>query len=228
MATVVKSMRPEDSTTAARSVTGLAGFNLDDLADVGRTRIDECRKHVARLLDDAKKDAEAIRKKAHADGYLEGLAKAAVDSDAKVRQQAESLAASSLEMIHNAVIELHRTHEQWMKEYADSLVSIAIAASERVIRHKLGEDESIIVRWADDALRSTRSANRLVLAVHPETLAVLGQALDELLASPEFPEQTIVEPDETVARHGVVVRQQGGEIRAGLEEQIHRLREMLS
>ena len=64
--------------------------------------------------------------------------------------------------------------------------------------------------------------------MHPETLAQLGQAIDELLASPDLPEQTHVQPDESVSRSDVVVRQAGGEIRAGLQTQLERLEEMLS
>ncbi len=84
------------------------------------------------------------------------------------------------------------------------------------------------MQWAGDALRSTRAASSLTLAVHPETLAQLGQAFDELLVSSELPEQTAVEPDESVDRNAVVVRQNGGEIEAGLQAQLQRLEELLS
>ena len=92
----------------------------------------------------------------------------------------------------------------------------------------MDEDRELLVRWANEALRSTRSASRLTVAVHPETLAELGGAFDQLLAMPELPEQTHVEPDESVDRNGVVVRQPGGEIKAGLMAQLQRLEELLS
>ena len=87
--------------------------------------------------------------------------------------------------------------------------------------------EPLVVRWAREALHSTRSAARLTLAVHPDTLAEIGGALDELLADPDLPEQSTVLPDETLAVGDVVVRQDGGEIRAGLQAQLERLREEL-
>ncbi|MFG0260825.1 MAG: FliH/SctL family protein [Novipirellula sp. JB048] len=228
MAIVLKSERPSDPTDAARKVTGLAGFNLEDLADVGRSRLDECRKQVAAMLDQANQDAQRIRQQAHEKGYQEGLAKAAIDVEQRVKSEAETLAADSLQTLHTAVEQLHRVHEAWMQQYADSLTSIAIAAAEKVIRRQLQGDETILVRWADEALRSTRSATRLILAVHPETLANLGQVFDDLLASPDLPEQTTVEPDEAVARDAVVIRQPGGEIQAGLETQLQRLQDLLT
>ena len=65
------------------------------------------------------------------------------------------------------------------------------------------------------------------MAVNPETLALLGQEFDEMLSMPGMPEQTRVIPDESVAPTEVVVRQTGGEIRAGLEAQLERLSEVL-
>ncbi|TWU45946.1 flagellar assembly protein H [Novipirellula aureliae] len=228
MATVLKSDRPIDPSEASRKVSGLAGFNLDDFADQGRIRIEQCKAEIQNRFDEARKEAELIRKQAHEKGYAEGLEKAARDSDQRVKQEAEMLASQSLATIHEAVKQLHETYDRWMQEYRDSLSAIAISASEKVIKGKLGKDAGILLSWADEAVRSTRSATRLTLAVHPETLANLGQAFDDLLASPDLPEQTMVEPDESVAIDSVVVRQPGGEIRAGLEDQLDQLRELLS
>lgn len=88
-------------------------------------------------------------------------------------------------------------------------------------------EEHLLVRWAREALHSTRSAGKLTLAVHPDTLAELGKPFDELLANPDLPEQSVVIPDETLTIGDVVVRQDGGEIRAGLDAQLQRLREEL-
>jgi len=227
MATVLKSNRTIDTSEAARNVSGLAGFNLDDFADQGRIRIDQCKAEIQKRLDEAHKEAERIRKQAHEKGYAEGLEKAARDSEQRIKQEAETLASQSLATIHDALKQLHETYDRWMQEYCDSLSAIAISAAEKVIKRKLEQDASLLVSWADEAVRSTRSATRLTLAVHPETLANLGHSFDELLASPDLPEQTMVEPDESVAIDSVVVRQPGGEIRAGLEDQLDQLRELL-
>jgi flagellar assembly protein FliH len=49
-----------------------------------------------------------------------------------------------------------------------------------------------------------------------------------LLASADLPEQSHVQPDESVALNSVVVRQASGEINAGLQAQLRRLEELLS
>ncbi len=227
MANVLKP-QSSDGTVAARNVTGLAGFNLNDLADEGRSRLEQCRVQVRKLLDDAAVEANAARKKSEAEGYQEGLRRATIDADAKLQREAEKRAKEGLQLMGQAVQKLHATYEQWMQDYAQALNAIALAASEKIVRRKLIDEPEILVRWAEDALTSTRTATRLTLAVHPETLATLGEALDQMLVTPGLPEQTHVEPDESLERDAVVVRQVGGEIHAGLHAQLIRLEELLS
>ncbi|TWU50900.1 flagellar assembly protein H [Rubripirellula tenax] len=228
MANVLKANSPSEKVEAARNISGLAGFNLNDLADEGRSRLDECRNQVRQMLDEAAIEAKRIRTEAEAKGYEEGLTRAQVDNDKKIRAQSEQRAKEGLNVLHQAVEKLHTQHEDWMKQYSRTLSRIALAAAERVVRRKLVDEPEILVRWAEDALTSTRSASKLTLAVHPETIAQLGEALDLMLVSPGLPEQTHVEPDETLARDSVVVRQLGGDIQAGLEAQLHRLEELLA
>jgi flagellar assembly protein FliH len=228
MATILKTDSAADQGPAARSVTGLAGFNLNDLADEGRVRLDQCRAQIRQMLETAKQEAEVLRQQADLRGYEEGLKRAAVDAHAKVQAEAEVRAKAGLKAIDKAVRQLHSVHESWMQQYAESLIRISLSAAERIVGRKLAAEPELLVKWAKDALYSTRSATSLTLAVHPETLAQLGKAFDELLASSDLPEQTQVVPDETVGTGEIVVRQNGGEISAGLETQLQRLQEMLS
>ncbi len=228
MAVVLKSESPSEKVPAARDVSGLAGFNLSDLADEGRNRLEQCRTQIRQLLAEAAIEAETLRHEADRRGYEEGLARAAIDADQKLKVEAEVRAKDGLQLIAQAVQHLHTVHEDWMQQYAQSLSRIALSAAQRIVENRLEKEPEILVQWAGDALRSTRSALRLTLAVHPDALAQLGQAFDELLASPEFPEQTHVQPDESVDRSAVVVRQNGGEIEAGLQAQLLRLEELLS
>ena len=114
-----------------------------------------------------------------------------------------------------------------MQSYADSLNTIALAAAERIVRRELSIDPQLIVSWARQAISSARAASQLTVAVNPETLAMLGPALDDMLSSHDLPEQTFVEPDSSVGPTEVVVRQTGGEIQAGLYAQLKRLEELL-
>lgn len=228
MANVLKSDAAKAKEKSARDVSGLAGFNLSDLADEGRTRLEECRNQIRELLAEAKQQAESIREDARKEGYEQGLADAAIDADKRLKQEAEVRAQDGLKAIRQAVALLRQTHEEWMQQYAETLVQTAIAAAEKIVGRQLENEPELLVRWAEQALQSTRSATSLALAAHPETLAQLGRSFDELVSSSELPEQTHVEADESVDRTSIIIRQSGGDIDAGLQAQLQRLEEMLS
>ncbi|MGI9472237.1 MAG: FliH/SctL family protein [Rubripirellula sp.] len=228
MAIVLKSDTTAEKTPAARSVSGLAGFNLSDLADEGRSRLDECRAQIHQMLEEANSKADSIRQEAEQRGYQEGLERAAIDADQKLKVEAERRAKDGLRVIQDAVQKMHRAHEDWMHQYSESLTQVALSAAEKIVLRRLQDEPKLLVQWADEAMQSTRASTHLTLAVHPETLAQLGQAFDELLAGSHLPEQTAVIPDETVPLNEVVVRQHGGDIQAGLTAQLSRLQELLA
>lgn len=208
-------------------VTGLAGFNLDDLSRRAKQQLDECQREIARLREAAEAEAETLRAEGHQQGLAAGRRQAAEEAEAKIRQAVDARIGEHGVAIRSMVEQIGREHQDWMQAYADALVSTVIAVSERVIRGRLDREREIIARWAEDALRASRSADRLSVAVHPETLAELGQTLDELLGQPGLPEETSIIPDESVPRDGVIVRQVGGEVVATLQSQLDSLRRLL-
>ncbi|MCM2372813.1 FliH/SctL family protein [Aporhodopirellula aestuarii] len=238
----------------AKGKTGLAEFNLSDLAAEGREQIKRCQQQVDEMLAAARKQAEQLRATAREQGHTEGTKAAISDIEQRINREAEAKAKNQVESLRKAVLQMKQQYDDWMRQYAEVLTVTAIAAAERLTRSQLhlpnSEEgyvptesglavsdasgqasdepaEHLLVRWAREALHSTRSASRLTLAVHPDTLAQLGRALDELLAHPDLPEQSVVVPDETLKVGDVVVRQDGGEISAGLDAQLSRLREEL-
>ncbi len=234
MATVLKttplrSDPPGDGTQveAARGISGLAGFNFNDLADEGRQRIQQCQIHVEKLLAQAQEDAKKIREQAHQEGYAKGERHAAKDADEKLKVASERRAKEGLERIHDAVTQMHRRYEEWMNSYTQSLHTLALSVGEKLTRRELTDRSELIVTWAHEAVQSTRTASRLSVAVHPEILAQLGKPFDEMLSSPDLPEETHVVPDASLKKTEVAVRQTGGDIQAGLEAQLERLTELL-
>ena len=73
MATVLKSGDRDKQRAAAQKVSAVAGFNLSDLADEGRTRLEQCRLQVQEMLAQAEREVAGIQKAAQERGYDEGL-----------------------------------------------------------------------------------------------------------------------------------------------------------
>jgi len=212
---------------SASSPSGLAGFNLDDLARQAHQRLNDCRDEVSRMLDAAKLEAEQIRTLANAEGLAKGRELAAQEADKKLQTAIQQRMGEHAGAVKSMIDQIASQHQTWMQQYAETLVSLVMAISERVVRAKLDREPAILVRWTAEALSATRSAQRITVAVHPETLAELGKDLDELLATPGLPENSSLIPDDTVSRTGVVVRQLGGQVDAGLETQLATLQRLL-
>lgn len=216
------------STKAARDVSGLAGFNLDDLAGQGKASLEAARAEVRRMIADAKAQVQSLHEDAKRQGFAEGKQQAQVDFERRVNEAAESKSTASVATMKNSVAKMQQQLNEWMSAYNDHLNHLIIAATERIVGKKLQDEPELIVRWTADALQATRSATKLVIAVHPDTLVNLGDQFETILQWSELPEQTEVRPDESVAIGDVSIRQTGGEIRAGLTAQIQRLAELLA
>jgi flagellar assembly protein FliH len=209
------------------SPSGLAGFNLDDISRQAHQRLESCRDEVSRMLEAAKLEAEQLRVAATAEGLAKGREQAASEADKALQAAVQKRMGEHAGAVKSMMNQIATQHQSWIQNYADSIVTLVIEVSERVIRARLDREPEILVRWAADALAAARSAQRITVAVHPETLAELGKDLDELLATPGLPEDSVLVPDETVARTGVVVRQLGGNVDAGLETHLDTLQRLL-
>lgn len=226
IATILKPHSPQVMPKAA-SPSGLAGFNFEDLSKQAHQKLVDCREEVARLLATAQEDALQLRAVARQEGLAEGRAEARRESEQNLQTALQQRMGQHANAVKSMVQQIAIEHDQWMTRYSDSLVSLVIDIAERIVRVRLDHEPQILVRWAADALTSARSAIRLTVAVHPETLAELGKDLDDLLRTPGLPEESVLVPDESVARSGVVIRQLGGEVDAGLSAQLQTLSRLL-
>lgn len=226
IATILKPHSPQVLPRAS-SPSGLAGFNFEDLSKQAHQKLTECREEVARTLATARGDADQLRAAARQEGLAAGRAEAQREFEQNLQTALQQRLGQHANAVKSMVQQIATQHDQWMSRYAESLVSLAIDAAQRVIRVRLEHEPEILVRWAADALASARSAQRLTIAVHPETLAELGKDLDELLRTPGLPEDSVLVPDESVPRSGVVIRQLGGEVDAGLSAQLQTLTALL-
>lgn len=205
----------------------MANFNLDDFAAVGARHVKAAEAEAARLLAVAREEAEAIKKQAHAEGRAAGLAAAAKEAEAKVTAEVKRQVESRMPVLEQTARQIGELEETFLDEFRGTLVATSLAAAERIVRARLEADSEIVVRWAAEAIQAAKTARRLVIAVHPETLVAHGESLEQLLTVPGLPDDSRIEPDESVEPAGVVVRREGGMVDLQLNEQLARLGELL-
>lgn len=225
MATILKSHEPLP--TASPEFSGVAGFNLDDFADAGRKQLLAVEAEAARMLNGARSEIERLRKQAIEDGRVEGLEKGMREADQKFKQELAAEVAKRMPILEATLAKWCEIERNYLDEFRDTLMNSILAATERVVLCRLETEPEVLLRWCQSALDAAKSARRLVIAVHPETLVAHGEAIEQLLSQPGLPEDCRIEPDEGIEPAGVVVRTEGGAVSLTLSEQLQRLDEML-
>ena len=227
MAEVLKQIG-ERSSQHVVSSRKVIGFNLSDLAEESRQKIESCRDTVKSMLAEAEAEAEQIRETARLEGYQIGLKEAEERIAKEINEQAEIKAKEKLDRLHDSVTELYSVHGEWMKQYADSLTQLATAIAERVVRQQLHSSPDIILQWVQESLNQLRLSSEIKLTLHPDTISEIGESLEIMIRNEGRIEEIELASDSNLGRHEVMVSQEQGEIHAGMMAQLNRLGDMLS
>ena len=227
MAEVLKQIG-ERSSQHVVSSRKVIGFNLSDLAEESRQKIESCRDTVKSMLAEAEAEAEQIRETARLEGYQIGLKEAEERIAKEINEQAEIKAKEKLDRLHDSVTELYSVHGEWMKQYADSLTQLATAIAERVVRQQLHSSPDIILQWVQESLSQLRLSSEIKLTLHPDTMSEIGESLEIMIRNEGRIEEIELASDPSLGRHEVMVSQEQGEIHAGMMAQLNRLGDMLS
>lgn len=223
MASVLKSK----SQTSQVGPSGLAGFNLDDFASNSRQLIVQAQQEAARVIAQAEIKATEIAEKAAVEGRAKGIAEGKKTIEDEITKRVAGEVQRRLQVLEKTSQQLTQQTSEWLEQYASTMTQTAIQVAEKVIMTRLESEPEVVVRWTEQALRHARSARSLVVAVHPETLVKLGEPLEALLRSAGVPDDTRLEPDESLEPFGVVVRQLGGSIDSQLSSQLESLARQL-
>ena len=227
MAEVLKQIG-ERSSQHVVSSRKVIGFNLSDLAEESRQKIESCRDTVKSMLAEAEAEAEQIRETARLEGYQIGLKEAEERIAKEINEQAEIKAKEKLDRLHDSVTELYSVHGEWMKQYADSLTQLATAIAERVVRQQLHSSPDIILQWVQESLNQLRLSSEIKLTLHPDTMSEIRESLEIMIRNEGRIEEIELASDSNLGRHEVMVSQEQGEIHAGMMAQLNRLGDMLS
>ena len=212
----------------APGFTGVAGFNLDDLAGQAIDEVRQSQVVAKSTIEKARQQSDAIQAQARDQGREQGLKDADEIIDRRVSEAFEKALVERMATLEQSVEQLWTQESQWLQQWKDTTLTMALEIARQITRNAIEQNPEIVLSWAAEAIEAVRGARRIVLAVHPETLSLLGTQLDKLARQPGLPENTRIEPDESVEPMGIVARQEGGEVDLQLETQIAQLQRQLS
>jgi len=202
--------------------------------------VEAIRAQAQEVLDEAKRNADALLADAHDRGRAlveDAAARAdAIAQDARKRGHDEGFhagrEAADREMndmlvtmrglLEMANVERHKIMEQAEPE----LVKLALGIAERVLHQQVALDRGVVIEMAKVAIARLIERDTVTVRVNPADLERMRQHRDELIAMGDIRNLRVVE-DQRVDRGGVVVDTDAGTIDARISTQLEEARKIL-
>lgn len=206
----------------------MLGYNLDDLAKRASAEVQRAQQQAQAIIEQAHQQAEVIRAQAREQAKVDGLKDADAVVDSRVKVAVDSAVHSRLATLESAIDQLAASESNWLAQWQESTLQIAWEIARKVTIDTISEDPQVMLAWAKQALEAVRGSQKVVIAVHPETLGVLGQQLDALASRPGMPAEFEIFADESVEPMGVSLRREGGQIDMQLSTQFRQIARQLN
>jgi flagellar biosynthesis/type III secretory pathway protein FliH len=163
----------------------------------------------------AQAEAAGIRAAAHA----EGLAAAQAD--------AQSALAPALQALHAAAEQLAAERVATAERLEAHAVELALLIADKVVSATVAVKPELVVEAVRGALRGLMERDRITVLVHPDDLATMRAAMDDLVASLGGVEHYEVQAERRVGRGGAIVRTPDGDVDGRLETKLERARAVI-
>ena len=174
----------------------------------------------ARLLAQARAEAEAVREHARAAGYAEGSQAGYADGAARVAGCAQALEA--------ALAQLAQLREETAQAIERDAVELALALAEKILAGALQARPELVVDVVQGALRRVAGHRTITVLLNPADLENVRAALGQLQTQAGAVELCDLQGDQRVAVGGALVRTAEGEVDVRVQTQLERAREVLA
>jgi len=217
-------------TAAQQAIRGLS-----DLAAEAQTVMLDARQQAARVLAEARSQADACCEAAAARGYAEGLARGSGDgySDglkkglAEGRQKMAEQSAELIAQLGAIVRELAGARDEMLHTGRCELLDFALELAAKIVGHVAVRDIGAARQNLRKALELADRGRQLCVKVNPLQLEALVEHLPELTESLGNSGRVRLVGDATVSPGGAKVHTDGGEIDATIETQLDNVVEAL-
>ena len=221
MATIIKKQKRIQTT--GKTLHAVA-YDLADMSAQAENYVGGVRVEATRIVQAAKQEAAAIRKQAEIEGQK--AAETAVNRllDEKIAGQMQTL----LPAVKAVVTQIEDSKQQWLQHWEHSVVRLAAAIAEKLIRRELKENPELSLDWIKSALELAAGSAEVTVRLHPDDYETLRDEVARLadLICPIASAK--VEPDESISAGGCRVDTQFGTIDQQVEARLARaVQEML-
>lgn len=221
MATIIKpETLQQPSGTAFRHVA----YDLTDMAAEADDYLGSVRREAAKIVDQARREAAAVRQDAEAAGRR--AAEEAIERilDEKVAKQMTTL----LPALHGAIEQVREAKQGWLRHWESAAVELATAIAGRLVRGELARRPELSTEWVREALELAAGAAEIAIHLNPADQQALGRQAAQLATAIHPAATTRVTPDATVGPGECRVTTEFGGVDLRIETQLERVKEELS
>jgi flagellar assembly protein FliH len=199
-------------------------FSFADMRGQAEDYLDTVRSEAAKIVQQAHRHAEKIRRDAEVSGRKAAEAAAERVLDEKVAKRMATLIPALQQLVTQINDAKGALQDHW--ERSALKVSTAIAA--RIIRRELKSDPQITLDSIAEALRLAAGSAEITLRICPTDYENLGPQVERLAAvlCQLAPSQIVA--DETISAGGCRVETRFGEVDQQIEAQLQRIEEDLA
>lgn len=208
---------------------------LDSLAAEAQKVMLDARQQAARVLGEARTQADAAREEAVAKGYAEGLAQGLAEGHEqglrRGREEAKAQfgeqSAELVEQLRRIVGELEAAHADTIHCGRCELLDFALAIAGKIVGRVAVRDLDAARENLHKVLELADRRREMSVRVNPRQLEALTAMLPDLTGSLGRSGQVRLVGDESISPGGAKLQTAGGEIDATIETQLANIAEAL-
>jgi flagellar assembly protein FliH len=221
MATIIRKDNPQVAQAGldARPIS----FSFADIRGQASDYLENVRQEAAKIVQQAHRDAERLRKHAEAAGRK--AAEAAIERvlEEKVAKRVEAL----LPALERVVAQMDDAKGEILSRWEEAALQVATAIAERIIHRELRHQPDIALDTIRDALRLAAGAADITLRVNPDDYRTLQSHIDQLAAALCRLAPSQIVADANITTGGCRVETRFGVIDHQIETQLRRIEQEL-
>ena len=216
---------------ALRSQAAGAVFNYEDLRRRCEEHLAQVRAQAQDVIEAARNEAEALRRRAIEDGRAAGVRQGLADAEREIETRATEIATrfvderlgSVLPALQAAAEGLADERDRWLAEWENTAVRLGISIAEKLLHRQLEVRPDAVRERLAQSLQLASGSAQVTVRLNPGDLQRLGPEARDVVRSLASCGQATLTPDAGLSPGSAVIETGAGTIDARIETQLERI-----
>ncbi|PHS03419.1 MAG: hypothetical protein COA78_18140 [Blastopirellula sp.] len=194
-------------------------FNFNDVQNAAQGQLNQIKLKAAEIIKDALVEAEELRLKAEQQGQIDAVRNARKS----LKQEVDAQAATVIPALKNVVTQIAQAKQQWVQQWEESAVHIAIAIAEKIIHREIENRPDISQEMIRQTLTMASRCGQIKVHLNPKDIESMERTSGVMLKELKKLAPSDIVPNENIAQGGCFIETQFGSIDNTIESQLKRI-----